>query len=242
MAVRAETMPATVQEEGITRFDVHQRVQHILMTVSFTLLAVTGLPQKFHDWSLSQWWIAVLGGIDNARSIHHFAAAVMVLCCVYHLVHIGYNVFIRKRGFPYQIFPRRKDFTDFFKDVLYFLRIRKTGARYDRFNYLQKFDYWAIFWGMPIMAISGFILWFPVLATKYLPGWIVPVSLVAHSDEAILAVAWVFIVHIFFSVFPWNPSIWTGKLSRGRYREEHPLEYERLFETTEETEEEEKED
>ena len=91
------------------------------------------------------------------------------------------------------------------------------------------------------MAGSGFILLFPVLVTKFLPGWVIPAALVAHSDEAMLALIWIFMVHIFFNhfapgVFPINTSIFTGKVPKERYRREHALEYERLLEAGEEKE------
>ncbi len=111
--------------------------------------------------------------------------------------------------------------------------LRKELPRFGRFNWREKFDYWAIFWGMPVMAGSGFILLFPVLATKYLPGWAVPVALTAHSHEALLALGWIFLIHVFFNhfspgVFPLNKSIFTGKVPEERYRLDHPLEYEKM--------------
>jgi cytochrome b subunit of formate dehydrogenase len=98
-----------------------------------------------------------------------------------------------------------------------------------------------MFWGIPIMAGSGFILMYPVLASKYLAGWIVPAAMVAHSDEAMLALLWIFMVHIFFNhftpgIFPLNTSIFTGKMPHEIYRREHPVEYERLSRTGEEEE------
>ncbi len=126
--------------------------------------------------------------------------------------------------------------------------MRKEKPEYDRFNWREKFDYWAIFWGMPVMAGSGFVLMYPVLVTRFLPGWVVPASLIAHSDEAMLALTWIFMVHIFFNhfapgVFPINTSIFTGKATKERYQREHPLEYARLTQTaeTETAEKEEKE-
>jgi cytochrome b subunit of formate dehydrogenase len=137
--------------------------------------------------------------------------------------------------------PSSEDFVKLFQELGYFLGLRKEKPRWDRFNWREKFDYWAIFWGMPVMAGSGFILMYPVLVTKFLPGWVVPTALVAHSDEAMLALIWIFLVHTFFNhftpgVFPINTSMFTGKVPKERYRREHPLEYERLFETAEEKE------
>jgi cytochrome b subunit of formate dehydrogenase len=130
--------------------------------------------------------------------------------------------------------PSVQDFVIFFHEFGYFIGLTKEKPQYDRFSWREKFDYWAIFWGMPVMAGSGFILMYPVVVTKFLPGWVVPAALVAHSDEAMLALTWIFLVHIFFShftpgVFPINTSIFTGKVTGERYRHEHPLEYERLM-------------
>ncbi|MFQ6122575.1 MAG: formate dehydrogenase subunit gamma [Dehalococcoidales bacterium] len=229
-------------EEKITRFDVHQIIQHTGLMVSFILLVVTGLPLKFHESAVSQWWVGIWGGIEVTRSVHHFAAWVMVIVCAYHLVYITYSTLILKRPFPIKMIPSRQDFRKFIQEFSYFLGLVKERPKYDRFNWREKFDYWAIFWGMPVMAGSGFIMMYPILVTKYLPGWIIPAAMVAHSDEAMLALIWIFLVHIFFNhfapgVFPINTSMFTGKVPKERYRREHPLEYERLLEADERREE-----
>ncbi len=222
-------------EEKITRFDVHQIIQHAGLMLSFILLVVTGLPLKFSHWAISQWWVGVWGGIEVTRSAHHFAAWLMFIVCLYHIIYICYTVLILKRPFPVKILPSREDFINFLQEIFYFMGLRKKAPAYDRFNWKEKFDYWAIFWGMPVMFISGFIMMYPVLVTKFLPGWIIPAALVAHSDEAMLALIWIILVHVFFThftpgVFPVNTAMFTGKVSRERYQREHPLEYERLIE------------
>ncbi len=234
MATVTET---AVLEKGLpkemVRFDIHQIIQHAALMVSFIMLVLTGLPLKFYGWGISQWWAGVWGGVDNIRSTHHLFAWVMVIVCVYHLVYILYSTLILKKPFPVKIIPSRLDFVKLFQELAYFIGLRKEEPEWDRFNWREKFDYWAIFWGMPIMAGSGFILMYPVFVTSFLPGWIVPTALIAHSDEAMLALIWIFLVHIFFNhftprVFPLNTSVFTGKVPRERYQKEHPLEYERL--------------
>lgn len=222
-----------VSRKEIVRFDRHQIVQHVLLMVTFILLAFTGLPMKFSTWAISQWWIGVWGGIDVFRAVHRFAAYAMIFDCLYHLVYIGWNVLVLKKPFPYKMVPSPKDFKDFAQEMAYFVGLSKERPKYDRFNWREKFDYWAIFWGMPVIGISGFIMMYPVLATRFLPGWVVPAAFVAHGDEAVLAVVWIFLVHLVFNhvapkVFPFNKSIFTGRVSRERYKDEHPLEYERL--------------
>jgi hypothetical protein len=129
--------------------------------------------------------------------------------------------------------PSRKDIVDFYQDLAYSFGLRKEKARYDRYTWREKFDYWAIFWGVPGMAGPGFVVMYPVFVTRFLPGWVVPAALVAHSDEAMLALTWIFVVHMFFAhlapgAFPMNTSIFTGRVSKEKYKQEHPIEYERL--------------
>lgn len=230
----ALTVMADPAKGNIVRFDIHQRIQHFGLMSSFVVLTFTGLPLKFHNLAISQWWIGVWGGVENTRAIHHFAAWVMGVTCIYHLAYVLYGSFYLKRPLSHNIIPRKKDVLDLIQDLLYYLRLRETGAQYDRFNYREKFDYWAVFWGMYIMGGSGLVLMYPVFMSHILPSWAVPVALVAHSDESLLAVGWIFIVHLFFThlyhlAFPFNSSIFTGKVPVERYRQEHPLEYQRLF-------------
>lgn len=220
--------------DSILRFDIHQRVQHILMFSSFLILAVTGLPLKFSDSAVSQWWIAVWGGVDNTRMIHRVAGLVMAADFLYHVSYVFVSVVFLKRPFPLKIVPNLNDVRDFVQDIKYTFAISKEKAKFDRFSYREKFDYWAVGWGLAMMAGGGLVLMFPVTAAHYLPNWVVPVALVAHSDEAILAVGWILIVHMFFahlspSIFPFNNSIFTGTVPVAKYKEEHPLEYDRIM-------------
>lgn len=240
MATVAEAIAVKEDLKGeIIRFDIHQIIQHATLMVSFILLVVTGLPLKFSDAALSQWWTGVWGGIEITRSAHHFAAWVMVIVCVYHLLYLWYTISVLKRPFPVKMVPSLQDLIKLFQELGYFVGLRKEKPEFDRFNWKEKFDYWAIFWGIPVMAGSGFILMYPVFVTNFLPGWVVPAALVAHSDEAMLALTWIFLVHVFFNhfapgVFPINTSIFTGKVPKERYQREHPLEYKRLFKAAEE--------
>ncbi|MBI2829627.1 MAG: cytochrome b/b6 domain-containing protein [Chloroflexi bacterium] len=201
---------------------------------SFILLVATGLPMKFAGSPVSQWWVGFWGGVEVTRAIHRLAAWVMIGVSIYHLIYLIVTIGIMKRPFPVKMVPSLKDFTDLFQELQYFLGVTKKKTQFDRFSWREKFDYWAIFWGMPVMVISGLILMYPVAATKILPGWIVPAALVAHSDEAMLALTWIFMVHVFFAhfspgSFPFNTVIFTGKMSVERYRDEHPLEYQRMM-------------
>jgi len=224
---------ARAREEYVVRFDVHQRIQHILMFSSFITLAFTGLPQKFHAWDGSQWFIAALGGLEMVQQIHRVAAFVMLFDCLYHGVYIARGLLVRRQLTMLQMIPMPKDVLDAFQMFRYFLGLSDEKPRFGRFSYLEKFDYWAVFWGIAIIGGSGLILLFPVQVSRLVPGGIVPVAHAAHSDEAVLAVGWIFIVHFFYAhfapaVFPFNSSIFTGRVAKHRYAEEHPLDGERV--------------
>ncbi len=220
--------------DAILRFDIHQRIQHFLMMSSFMTLAVTGLPQKFFELNASQNFISFLGGLESVQYIHRFAAYVMMVSCAYHLLYLINTLILRKNLGPLRMLPGLKDITDLRQTVLYWLGFVDKGPEFGRYTYLEKFDYWAVFWGIFIMGGSGLILMLPVLATRLIPGMFVPVAHAAHSDEAILAIGWIAIVHILRAhfwpgIFPFNTAIFTGWVSHKRYEEEHPLEYQQIM-------------
>ena len=230
----AAAVPAAARQqprkEYIQRFDPHQRLQHLGMLSTFIILAVTGMPQKFSDLAISQWVIARMGGVDTAREIHHIAAFVMLGVCAYHVLYLVTRVLIAGDLGPLRMIPSIKDVQDASHMFLYLLGVRKDRPQFGRFSYLEKFDYWAVFWGIAIIGGSGLILLFPVQTAKILPGVIIPSARTAHSDEAVLAAGWIFIAHFFYAhlspkYFPFNTTIFTGRMSRRKYEEEHPLEY-----------------
>lgn len=227
--VRTEILPASPARTFVVRFDLHQRIQHVLMFSSFIVLALTGLPQKFADLAISQQLIVALGGLEATRGVHHVAAWVMIFDGAYHLASLFYSIGVRHEVQAFQMVPSLKDFRDMLQMMAYFVGVGRTKPRFGRFSYLEKFDYWAVFWGMMVIGGSGLALLFPVFVSRIAGGPIIPVALAAHSDEALLAVAWIFLVHLFYAHlhpahFPFNTSIFTGKVPLERYREEHPLE------------------
>lgn len=214
---------------SIIRFDVQQRAQHALIFCSFAILAVTGLPLRYSGWAISGWWMGRWGGIDNMRAVHRYAAWVMIAVCVYHLMYL-----LVQRPFSTAMLPRFKDIGDFVQDMKHAFGLSKEPPRFDRFSYRNKFAYWLVYAGVIVIVGSGFILMYPIGAADRLGGWALPLALIIHSDAAILAIGWMAIVHVYFAhfarhVFPIDKSIFTGKVPAERYREEFPLEYERIM-------------
>lgn len=219
------------EQHSFKRFSLNDRVQHIVLVVSFTLLAVTGIPQKYSSLPWAQVMIDLLGGIEVARLLHRISAAVLLAGFVYHIAYGLYALRVRRAAFD--MLPRLKDFADLGHNIAYYLGFRKTRPRFDRFSYMEKFEYWALIWGTAIMALSGLALWFPILVTRYLPGSVVPGAKALHSNEALLAISAIVLWHLYNAhlnprIFPFNPSIFTGRLTRHEMMTEHALEYERL--------------
>jgi cytochrome b subunit of formate dehydrogenase len=214
---------------SILRFGAQQRGQHILIITSVFVLALTGLPMKFFDWPSSQWFIGVLGGIDNVRAVHHYAAWLMIATCAYHLVSI-----IVARPFSLAMLPNFQDVKDFIQDMKHTFHLSKEPPQFDRFSYRNKAAYLMVYPGSLVMILTGLILLYPAGATSHLPGWAVPLALVLHSDAAVLAVGWLGMVHMYFAHFsrhaiPFDMSVITGKVPLERYKEEFPLEYARII-------------
>jgi cytochrome b subunit of formate dehydrogenase len=224
---------ATVADESVVRFDAHQRLQHFLMMSSFIVLALTGLPQKFSDLGVSQWWVSSLGGLETVRMVHRGVGLTMLTDCLYHLAYLSYRIGVQRRMEPLGMIPTLKDLRQAAQSILYYLGLAPEKPRFGRYSYLEKFDYWAVFWGIAMIGSTGLLLIFAVDAARILPGQALSVALTVHSDEAVLAVGWIAVVHLFNVhlapwAFPMNPAIFTGRMSAHRYAEEHPLEWERL--------------
>jgi len=217
---------------ALTRFVLSQRIEHILLLISFGMLCLTGLPQRFHDTGWAQWILSALGGIGSARVIHHIFAFMLAFEFLYHGIVIAYELlFARRRPLP--MLPRRQDVRDGLRSVAYLSGLRREKPCFDRFDFRQKVEYWAMIWGLVLMGATGFILMFPVAVTRVLPGVFIPAAKVAHGYEAILAflaiITWhLYNAHLASGAFPLDTSIFTGKISSKRMLEEHPLEYEGL--------------
>jgi cytochrome b subunit of formate dehydrogenase len=220
----------------VRRFSpVHVRV-HVVVVVTFLVLAATGLPLKFHAAGWAQMLSDALGGIEFMRFLHRIAAIATFGYGLFHVGHLAYRAAItREHGLfwgPMSLVPRPADVADLFRNLRYFLYLGDR-PRLDRWSYWEKFDYFAVFWGIPIIGISGLVLWFPELVTRWLPGWVLNAGYVVHSDEALLAVGFIFVFHFFHThlrpeSFPMDPVIFTGAMPLARFREERPLEYDRL--------------
>jgi cytochrome b subunit of formate dehydrogenase len=220
------TAPAEKQQR-FPRFRKMAQLEHIILLVSFTTLAITGLPQRWPQAPISLWMIDLMGGIETVRIIHRWAAIILILGSFYHLFVSGYRLFVKRERM--RVLPRWKDALDLRDYVLFNLGFKNEHPKMTKFNFGEKFEYWAVVWGTAIMILTGFMLWNPIAVTNFLPGQFIPAAKAAHGGEAILAVTSVLIWHIYNVVIKhFNPSMWTGWLPRNQMEEEHALELERL--------------
>lgn len=197
------------------------------MVIAFTVLAITGLPQKFGGTGWAEAMIAAMGGIELTRLVHHAAAMILLLSAIYHLVSLLYQVIVHR--VRWTMYPQLQDALDAVHTVLYDLGMQKQAPKYDHFGWGEKFEYWALAWGTVVMAITGFMMWNPIILTHFLAGDVIPAAKAAHGGEAILAVLAVLVWH-FYNVHlkEFNRSMFTGNLSPHEMEAEHALEFERL--------------
>ncbi len=216
-------------ERRYPRFSTSDRAQHLLMLVSFVVLAVTGLPQKFIylNVHLLDRTIDTLGGIETVRVIHRIAATVLMLACVYHLLAVAHRLYVRRVALS--MLPGYRDLLDALQAVRYNLGLARQRPRMDRYTWEEKVEYWSLVWGTIVMIATGFMLWNPVATARFLPGQFIPAAQVVHGGEALLAVLAVLVWH-FYSVHlrHFNRSMFTGDMSEHEMEEEHPLELERI--------------
>jgi formate dehydrogenase gamma subunit len=209
------------------RFRLGARIEHFILMTSFTVLGVTGLAQKYAVIAPGEWLIGVMGGIELTRWIHRLAAVVLVLGSAYHLLTSAYRLFVKHEQM--QMIPDKKDLQDMVDTIRYNLGLIKQHPKMRKFNFGEKFEYWAVVWGTLIMAITGFILWNPIAFSSLFPGQLIPMAKAAHGGEALLAVLAIILWHMYnVHIKHFNPSIFTGNLPRHQMEEEHALELERL--------------
>lgn len=228
----------TGDDRYVLRFNAYQRWMHVVVIITFMLLALTGLPLKY---AASPWAHVVshlLGGEPAMRVIHLISGIVTFGYFFVHIVGLVYRL-VRTRDFHLfygvnSMVPRGRDIVDIFRNFAWFLYLGPR-PQMDRWSYWEKFDYWAVFWGVAMIGVSGLMLAVPELAARVLPGQFLNVAAVVHGEEALLAVGFIFVFHFFHNHlrpenFPMDVTIFTGRLSLERFKEERPLQYQRLVE------------
>jgi cytochrome b subunit of formate dehydrogenase len=220
----------------VVRFGKAERVQHGVLMVCFLGLAATGLPLLFSEQGWARVLSRLFGGYEAAGFLHRVFASALIGLFIFHVGRLAHGIFIRgERGLlwgPASMVPQPRDLVEMYQHVKWFLRVGPR-PQFDRFTYWEKFDYWAVFWGMFIIGGSGLMLWFPEVFSLWLPGWVFNVALLIHGEEALLAVGFIFTIHFFNShlrpeKFPMDLVIFTGRVPEEEFRHERALEAARL--------------
>jgi len=249
---REAKVQANVDDDTFTRFTPFERFLHLMMVTSFLALVITGMPLKFYytDWAKTMFHL--LGSAEVARTFHHYAAVVTFAYFVLHLASLMAN-FWRQRGRlrdpatgrlrlrrlwsavfgPDSMVPSLQDWRDFVAHQKWFFG-KGPRPQFDRWTYWERFDYFAVFWGVAIIGASGLIMWFPKFFTHFMPGWVINLALVIHSDEALLAAGFIFSFHFFnthfrIEKFPMDTVIFSGRISKTEMLHERKRWYDRLL-------------
>jgi cytochrome b subunit of formate dehydrogenase len=225
-------------EREFVRFTRLQRALHACMIVSFLSLALTGMTLKFSYTGWAVMLSRMLGGFQTAGYIHRTAALLMFGVFITHL----YDLYrLKKHEYkswralffgPNTMLPTRRDLKQFAATMKWFLGMGPR-PQYGRWTYWEKFDYFAVFWGIAIIGSTGLSLWFPIFFTRFLPGQFINIATIIHSDEALLATGFIFTVHFFNThlrpeKFPMDTTVFTGHMPLAELKRDKPLEYEAL--------------
>jgi cytochrome b subunit of formate dehydrogenase len=234
-------LPPQPEKKYVRRWSAVWRVAHLLLALAVMTLVLTGTSVLYAECSWAQFAMWLLGGPENAAFLHRIAAGTFIILFFGHLLSFSISLVRNWKEFkifgPHSLVPNLQDMRDVVAMFTWFFG-RGPRPIFDRWAYWEKFDYWAPFWGMAIIGISGAMMWFPAVTASVLPGWVFNVATIVHGEEAFLAAVFLFSVH-FFNVhfrpdkFPQDIVMFTGVMPLEEFKDEHTLEYQRLVETGE---------
>jgi cytochrome b subunit of formate dehydrogenase len=204
----------------IKRFDVIDRLFHLYLMITFLIQTATGFSRLYYATAWGKGLNAVFGGYDTSLMVHRWVGILMLAGFALHTLRLlaGIRWTDLKTSLlgPDTLIPTHHDFIHLAQRIRWFIGLG-PAPKLGRWTYWEKFDYWAVYWGLPLLALTGLMLMYPLWSTRYVPGWMLNVAALLHRAEAILAVTYIFIVHFFIghlrpSSFPMNEAMFSGSV------------------------------
>jgi len=218
------------------RFTREQRYLHAVLFTTFLGLAATGLPMRFSESFWARKFASGVGGFGTIIFFHKFFAVVLTVAFLIHVKDVFTRALVhREKGIFWgktSMVANWKDVKDLFGHIRWFLGLG-SKPQFERYAYWEKFDYWAVFWGMVVIGFSGYAMWFAPFFARFLPGWALNAVLVIHSEEGLLAILFIFSIHFVNThlrpdSFPMDMVIFTGVESEEEFKTKRPEEYQRV--------------
>jgi cytochrome b subunit of formate dehydrogenase len=209
---------------------------HAVLFSTFLGLAATGLPLRFSESIWARGLAKFVGGFGAILFFHKFFAIALTIAFLVHVKDIFQRALVkREKGVFWgatSMVANWKDVKDIFAHMRWFIGLGQR-PKFDRYAYWEKFDYWAVFWGMIVIGFSGYAMWFAPFFAHFLPGWALNAVLVIHSEEGLLAILFIFSIHFVNThlrpdSFPMDMVIFTGVESEEEFKHKRPLEYQRM--------------
>jgi cytochrome b subunit of formate dehydrogenase len=236
-----QTAPTSAPEQAtgnrhFARFTAAQRTLHAVLFSTFLGLAATGLPLRFSESMWARGLAKFVGGFGAILFFHKFCAIALTIAFLVHVKDIFQRALVkREKGVFWGVtsmVANWKDVKDIFAHMRWFIGLGQR-PKFDRYAYWEKFDYWAVFWGMIVIGFSGYAMWFAPFFAHFLPGWALNAVLVIHSEEGLLAILFIFSIHFVNThlrpdSFPMDMVIFTGVESEEEFKQKRPLEYQRM--------------
>ncbi len=223
-------------ERFFQRFTREQRYMHGVLFTTFLGLAATGLPMRFSESIWARKFATQVGGFGAIIFFHKLFAVVLSIAFLLHLKEIFTRGLLhREKGVFWgntSMVANWKDVKDIVGHMRWFVGLGKKPV-FERYAYWEKFDYWAVFWGMLVIGFSGYAMWFAPFFARFLPGWALNAVLVIHSEEGLLAILFIFSIHFVNThlrpgSFPMDMVIFTGVESEEEFKVKRSEEYKRL--------------
>jgi cytochrome b subunit of formate dehydrogenase len=223
--------PQMHNQVRIIRFNVIHRLFHLFIMVTFLIQALTGLGRLLYTTPWGKALTNFFGGLESVTAIHSRVGVIMLLGFGVHIAYVLMKVewkSLRQSIFhPDSLIPGPQDAIHLGQKIRWFFGLGPPPA-FDRWTYWEKFDYWAIFWGMPLLGITGLLLMYPLVTSSFLPGWTLNVTLLLHRAEALLAMLYIFIIHftvghLRHGTFPMNECMFAGSVELEELQHEKPL-------------------